>query len=440
MVIKKDTYRIETYGCASNKADSLIISQVLNKAGYQKVNLEEANFLIINTCGVKQQTENKIKRRLWELQEKYKNEINKHVIITGCLPFIAPNYLEIVKNLIPKFSAIIDLDNIHEIALVLEQIKAGKSNIILRSSEKIDKGQFLIDFPSNKITGILPISEGCLGNCTYCCVKNARGRLKCYNPKSLIKSAEYQLKQGIKQLYLTSQDCSTYEYQGTTLKDLTSQISNLNFEFFLRLGMLNPRFLLDHFNQLISILEMEKVYQFLHVPIQSGSNVILKKMQRTYRINPILEKLEILRIKLPFLTISTDIICGFPGESEHHFYKTINIIKWLRPEILNISKYTPRPGTKAKGMKQVDSKIIKDRSKRLTSVYRVLLEDLNEKWKDWHGKMLCLYYNESENYTFGRNFAYKDIILPDIKKGPGEFLTVKIDEVKGYKLIGKIKE
>jgi threonylcarbamoyladenosine tRNA methylthiotransferase CDKAL1 len=432
--MEKNTFYIETYGCVSNKSDSYIISTILNKSGYTSSTIEEAEFIIINTCAVKQQTENKIKTRLSELYHHYKEDKNKHFIIAGCLPHIEPSYIDVVKNLIPNFSAIIDLDNLKEIPFIFEEIKSGKTNLVRKSTEPIDKSEILIDYPEGKITGIVPISEGCLSSCTYCCVKNARGRLKCYNHQTILENVKHQLQLGIKQIYLTSQDCSTYEHDNVKLVDLVSKIVTLNYKFFLRIGMLNPKFLTEELKQLISIFKYNKVYQFLHVPIQSGSDSILKLMNRNYIISDIMEKLKILRHKFPFLSISTDIICGFPGETEEDFSKTIDLIKCLKPEILNISKYTPRPGTKAKNMVQLNSKTIKKRSTALSAIFRESLNDINSKWKNWEGEVLVLHKGTREKQAFGRNFAYKNVFIDNFTSNYGSFVKVRISNVDGFNL------
>ncbi len=436
-MIKKSFY-IETYGCTSNKADSYIISNVLNKSDYTNSALESAEFVIINTCGVKEQTEKKIKARLKQLHEMYYNNPNKHIIIAGCLPHIGPDYIDVIKRIIPSFSAIIDLDNIIGFPEIFQEITKGKKNLIYSSEKSIDKAKYFIDHYPGKITGIIPISEGCLGSCTYCCVKNARGKLNCYDPEGIVQNVKYQLKQGIKQIYLTSQDCSIYQYKGIGLAELVNKIVNLEYNFFLRIGMINPSFLINNTEQLISIFKSKKVYQFLHIPIQSGSDEILKRMQRKYLIFNIIDKLEILRKEFENLTISTDIICGFPGETEYDFYRTINFIKWLRPEILNISKFTPRPGTTAKKMKRLDSRIIKERSIRLSKVFRNSLIDMNDKWKEWEGEVLVLHEGTHQNQAFGRNFAYKNIFIDNYKGKYGEFLTTKIYNVDGFNLFGKL--
>ncbi len=436
--MEKNSFYIETYGCVSNKSDSYIISTILSKSGYHSSTIEDAEFVIINTCAVKQQTENKIKARLSELFNNHKEEKDKHFIIAGCLPHIEPKYIDVIRNLIPNFSAIIDLDNLNDIPFIFKEIKSGKTNLIYKSNESIDKSEILIDYPKGKITGIVPISEGCLGSCTYCCVKNARGRLNCYNPQNIVRNVEHQLMQGIKQIYLTSQDCSTFKHEKVKLVDLISKIVALDYKFFLRVGMLNPKFLIDEFEQLLSIFRLKKVYQFLHVPIQSGSDHILNLMNRTYKITDITEKLKILRKQFPFLSISTDIICGFPGESEEEFNQTIDLIKWLRPEILNVSKFTPRPGTKAKNMEQVNSKTIKNRSKTLSDIFRDSLNDINSKWKNWEGEVLVLHEGFKENQAFGRNFAYKNIFINNYEDDYGSFVKVRISKVDGFNLFAEL--
>jgi len=436
--VNKNYFYIETYGCTSNKADSNIMISILQTSGYIKSNMENAKYIIINTCAVKEQTENKIKARLKQLYYYSLKNIDKKIIITGCLPHITNKYIDIIRKIIPNFSAIIDMNSIIKIISVIREIDRGKHNLIIKSEDKKDKSYIPITYFRKKITGIVPISEGCLGACTYCCVKNARGKLKCYNPENIINNVKYQLKQGIKQIYLTSQDCSIYQYDKTKLSELIKKINDLDNGFFLRIGMINPSFLLKNFNQLLEIFQLRKVYQFLHIPIQSGSNRILKLMNRSYLISDILKKINDLRNKFPYLTISTDIICGFPEETEYDFYHTINVIKWLRPEIINISKFTPRPGTKAKKMNQVDSKIIKNRSIRLSDLFRRSLDFMNQKWIGWEGIVLLLHKVQKNNQAFGRNFAYKNIFIDKYTGNYGEFVKVKIYKIDGFNLHGKI--
>lgn len=414
------------------------MSEVLDKAGFTKTTLEAAQYVIVNTCAVKEQTENKIKQRLGELNAIFGALPNKYIIIAGCLPHVESGYEKKLKKIIPSYSAIIDLDNINEIPEIFRMLKNSARNQIFPANKSIDKAKIIVSPHHNKITGIVPISEGCLGSCTYCCVKNARGRLVCYDPQNIFNNVKYQLEHGVRQVYLTSQDCSTYQYGNIRLVDLIKDISSIKKDFFLRMGMINPSFLIENICQLEQIFKMRNIYQFLHVPIQSGSNLVLERMERPYLISDIVEPLEKLRKQFPFLTISTDVICGFPGETEYDFYRTINFIKWLKPEILNISKFTPRPGTKAKHMEQLDGKVIKKRSLRISNVFRMSLERTNEKWLNWSGKVLMLHHGQKEGQAFGRNFAYKNVFIEDYTGTFGEFVRVKITHVDGFNLFGTI--
>jgi threonylcarbamoyladenosine tRNA methylthiotransferase CDKAL1 len=432
----KNSFYLETYGCVSNKADSYIISTVLKEENYVQVPLNDAEFIIINTCGVKQQTENKIKRRLRNLYERYKEDLEKHLIITGCLPHIAEGYIKIIERIVPNYGAIIDLNNIQDIPKILSEVRDGYHNMIIKSVDRLDKSQFHIHYPSGKITGVIPISEGCLGACTYCCVKNARGRLNCYNPLSIIDNVKSQLNQGIKQVYLTSQDCSTYEFKNVNLANLVGRIVNLKDKFYLRVGMINPEFLVKELDQLITIFNLDKVYKLFHMPLQSGSDSILEKMNRTYRINPVIDNLKRLKEHIPNMSFSTDIICGFPGETEADFNDTIQLVKKIKPQILNISKFTPRPGTKAKKMMQINSKIIKNRSIRLSQIFRDSLIDTNLEWEGWEGEVLVLHPGEKSNQAFGRNIAYKNVFIENYDGSFGNFVEVQIAKVDGFNLFG----
>jgi tRNA A37 methylthiotransferase MiaB len=173
------------------------------------------------------------------------------------------------------------------------------------------------------------------------------------------------------------------------------------------------------------------------VPIQSGSNAVLKKMQRSYLISKLVDPIQNLREFFPHLTISTDIICGFPGESEYDFYRTINFIKWLKPDIINISKFTARPGTEAKKMKQLTSRAIKERSIRLSRVFRNKLVNMNESWNGWEGEVLILHRGAEENQFFGRNFAYKNVLINNYEGKCGDFIRVCVYKVDGVNLFGK---
>ncbi len=327
---------------------------------------------------------------------------------------------------------------VEEIDQIIDDFSTELCQKLSQPRSTVNKAGYLINLRANKITGVLPISEGCMGNCSYCCVRNARGKLQCFNPESILNNAKHQLKQGIKQLYLTSQDCSLYEKGGINLSDLVRNITQLNYDFFLRIGMINPLFIKENYTQLIEIFNLDKVYQFLHIPIQAGSNRVLRTMNRQYTTREILPNLFKLKSQFPLLSISTDVICGFPTETEYDFYRTINLVKLVKPDIINISKFTPRPGTTAKRMNQINNKIIKERSIRLSKIFRDSLQHINQKWMGWNGRVLILHRGNSPSQVFGRNIAYKNVFIDNYQGKFGEFVDVQIYKVDGFNLYGEI--
>lgn len=197
--------------------------------------------------------------------------------------------------------------------------------------------------------------------------------------------------------------------------------------------MINPAFFIDFSDDFIKFYQNEKLYKFLHIPIQSGSDEIIKKMGRNYEIQTLKEKLKNLKKEIPGLTIETDIICGFPEENQREFIETLSFIKWLNPEILNISKFSPRPGTLAKKKPQIKSEIIKLRTRELSNLYnRTKLEHFR-KWINWKGEILIT-KKIRKNLFFGKNIYYVPIYINEGKIG--SFINIKIEKIEGSYLLG----
>lgn len=428
----RDKFHIRTYGCAYNNIDSQIMRDVLRRENLFESSLEDADFIIINTCAVKGVTENKI---LSYLKKIYHRFYDKKVIITGCLPQISKNSYKKVVKAIPSFSAIIDVNCINQIRSILNRIKNGEKNLLLRSKCKIDKSASFLNYSDDTKTAIIPISEGCLGSCTYCCVRRSRGNLFTYNTNNILNQIKYQLSQNKKEIFLTAQDCSSYNFKGINLIELVHDILSIDKKFYIRIGMINPQFYINTHKKFVELFQKEKLYKFLHIPIQSGSDEILQVMNRNYKIELLKESIKYLRKSVPNLTIATDIICGFPGETRTHFNETIEFIRWLKPEILNISKFSPRPNTPAKKMKQVRSELIKERTTELNKIYNEFALEKTLKWLKWRGEVLIVKKLKKNQY-FGKNIYYKSIFVDGGKEG--EFVNVEIDRIDGRKLIARI--
>ena len=397
-------FYIETYGCSANFADSERMVSLLLDAGNSMVNERDADIIIINTCGVKDPTENKIIKRLNELK-------NKRVIVTGCLPLIRRDLIKIF----PEFS-FLSPDKEFRITEAL--------NKKIVDLEILEKPKFIQKhFRFNPIIEIIPISLGCTGNCTYCATKFARGKIRSYNEDDIIKQAESAIESGAKEIWVTSQDTGAYGIDiNKNLVDLLNKINNINGNFYIRVGMMNVNHAKKMFRKLIKIYENEKIFKFLHIPVQSGSDKILSLMRREYEVKDFIKIHNKFKDEFPHSTTATDIIVGFPGETEEDFNKTYELIKETRPDIVNVSRFSPRPMTLASKMKQINGRIVKDRSRKLSSLVRKISIERNSKWVGWKGKIIIDEYGKKG--MKGRNLGYKQVIIENGKIG--EEYNVKI--------------
>ena len=410
---------IETYGCASNKYDSEIMGGLLERAGFIIVNNPEiADIVIINTCAVKETTENKIFSRI-----KYFEKFGKKMLIAGCMP--EAEYQKLRKITKASLMGIGAIPNIVKIC-----DKITKNIVVEDFTRKKKIGLPKLHF--SKIIDIVNISEGCMSNCSFCSTRFARGVLKSYKIPEISKYICMSKKSGFKEFWLTSQDCGCYGFDiGTNIAALLNNIiQNVSGKYFLRVGMMNPVHIKKIISELIEIYKDPHVFKFIHVPVQSGSDKILKKMNRGHTVNDFINIIKQFRAEIPDITVWTDIIVGFPSETEKDFEKSVELIKQTNPDFVNISRFSSRPGTDASKMKQLITEIKKERSKKMSSLIDNMAKEKNEKWLGWSGEVIVDEYNKKNNAWIGRNYAYKPVILNG-KHNYGDIINVKIvDTIK----------
>jgi MiaB-like tRNA modifying enzyme len=325
----------------------------------------------------------------------------------------------------------------HNITKIVEAVKkmakgekiifVGKSKEKKLCSKRIRKNQFI---------GITEISHGCDGRCSYCCVRLAKGKLHCYPPKDILKDAGNAIKDGCREIWLTSQDNAAYNHNGKGLPWLIDKICRLDYDFKIRIGMMDPNNVIKIMDDLIEVYKNDKVYKFLHLPVQSGSDKILKKMRRKYRVSDFLEIVSEFRKSIPPITLSTDIIVGLPGESKEDFSKTVKLIEKIQPDIVNVSKFSPRPGTEATEMPQLDKKIIKLRSAEISKFVRDIALERNKRWVGWKGEILVTENGTKKNQYAGRNFAYRPVLVESEKELMGKKVNVMIKKAEVTHLVG----
>jgi len=406
---------LKSFGCSANLANSEVIAGCLSDAGFVLVkDPQDAEFLVYNTCAVKSQTENRI------IDILRKAPKDKQLIVTGCLPVI--NFERLENE--------VDFDGVTgpapgaKIVDVLCCVSAGEKIVSLGDVLKSDL--CLPRVPVNPVVSIIPINYGCLGDCSYCCVHFARGRLRSNPVEEVVERVKRDLVYGVKEFWLTSQDTACYGKDiGTSLADLLGRVCEFEGNFFVRLGMMNPEHVLAMLDDLIEAYKNEKVFKFLHLPVQSGDNTVLKLMNRHYTVDDFKRIVLAFREEIPQLTLSTDVICGFPGESREAFELTKKLVAEVQPDVVNVSKFFSRPRTPAQKLSPIAPKELNRRSRELAELSRRISFEKNRAWIGWEGPVLFDELGKCESWM-GRNFAYKPVVINAGESLLGRFVQVRV--------------
>lgn len=418
---------IETYGCTLNKADTGLLTTILKSHGHSIVHsVDNADVIIINTCTVRKDTEERMVERIRYLRRvALKNK--SRLIVVGCMAKAQPS---LVLKTAPE-ADLISPANIQYIPNVLK----SKRRVILISGYRRDKSK--IPMYINGVIAAIAICEGCLGNCSYCIVKYARGPLQSYPPELIVKYVKEAISHGVKEIQLTAQDTAAYGYDiGLKLTDLLRDIVSLEGDFMVRIGMMNPHLALKILDELIEILREPKVYKFLHIPLQSGDDRVLKVMNRPYTVDEYRYLVRELRSKIPDLAIATDIIVGHPGEDEEAVENTIRVIKELMFDRIHVATYTIRPHTLSATMPQIPPKV---KSERTRKVVKVAEEVTLIKHREKVGKTFNVLVTEygKGSTVIGRTINYYPVVISE-KLNLGVRVKVKIVDATFYDLRGII--
>jgi MiaB-like tRNA modifying enzyme len=330
---------------------------------------------------------------------------NKPIVIAGCLPSADQ---KLVEKINPNAS-LMGPNSIDKIVEIVNLTLNGQKIVSIQNSEieKINLPRFRI----NPTISIVEIASGCLSECSFCQTKLAKGDLQSYRIGKIIQQIKHDLKDGAKEIWLTSTDNGCYGLDiGTNIVELLKRCDEIEGDFMIRVGMMNPMYLKDKVKDLVNTyLESNKIFKFIHIPVQSGSEKILRKMKRGHTVKTFNEIVRQFREKIPDMTIATDIITGFPEETDEDFELTLKTIKETEPDVINSSKFCPRPGTSASKMKRISQEIITERSKKMHSVMKHIAKKRNSRWLGWEGQVLI---DEIEmGDPKGRNQYYKSIVI-----------------------------
>ncbi|MCW4005341.1 MAG: tRNA (N(6)-L-threonylcarbamoyladenosine(37)-C(2))-methylthiotransferase [Candidatus Bathyarchaeota archaeon] len=415
---------IRNFGCSANTADGETLAGCLTQAGYQLTQSEaEADVIIYNSCAVKGPTENRIIDALKRIPK------NKRVIVCGCLPMIS---LERLLREV-RCDAVVGPGVGEQIVSVVGRVLNGEHFVeidnALSKAPKLNLPRVAV----NPVVSILPVNYGCLGSCAYCCVVHARGHLRSTPIADITARVEADLQAGVREFWVTSQDTACYGKDlQVNLADLINALNAVNGNFWVRIGMMTPNVVVPFLPPLIEAFGGEKIFKFVHLPVQSGDDEVLRGMRRFYTVSQFKEVVAAFRRAYPDITVSTDVICGFAGESSEAFQNTLQLMREVEPDVVNVSKFFVRPKTAALKMQDqfVPRGEIKNRSTETAKLAKQISLKRNQKWVGWTGTILIDENGKIPGTWIGRNYAYKPITI----KNPNNLLgkTLRVQITKAY--------
>ena len=439
---RKLTCCVHTFGCQMNARDSEKLLGILTDIGYVETEDEHADFVIYNTCTVRENANNKVYGRLGYLSNFKKKNPHMMIALCGCM-MQEPTVVEKIRKSYRFVDLVFGTHNIYKFAELLCNRMESDSMIIdiWKDTDKIVE-----DLPIRRKFSFksgVNIMFGCNNFCSYCIVPYVRGRERSREPKDIIREIEGLVADGVCEVMLLGQNVNSYGKnleQPVTFAELLREVNKIE-------GLKRIRFMTSHPKDLsddliLAMKECDKVCKHMHLPLQSGSSRVLKEMNRHYDKEKYLDEVKRLREQIPDIAITTDIIVGFPGETEEDFLETMDVVKQVRYDSAFTFIYSKRTGTRAATMEnQVPDDVVKDRFDRLLKEVQTIS---SEKAKCYEGKVVPVLAEEMDDqkdgYVTGRMDNNSIVHFPGTEDMIGNIYNVKLDECRGFYYMGEIKE
>ncbi|MFP4590115.1 MAG: tRNA (N(6)-L-threonylcarbamoyladenosine(37)-C(2))-methylthiotransferase [Halobacteriales archaeon] len=400
-------YLLETYGCTANRGEGLRIERRLRERGHRPVDdPAEADVAILNTCTVTETTEDRMVRRARELESAVAD-----LVVTGCLALAQPDRLADAG----VDARIVGWDEVPDAVLNGECPTDG--------TEALLEGA----------VGILPIARGCASNCSYCITKRATGRIESPPIEANVERARELLEAGAVELRVTGQDTGVYGWDrgGRWLPTLLERICELPGDFRVRLGMANPKGLYLVRDELVEVFAThDELYNFVHAPVQSGSDEVLRAMRRQHTVEEFRAVVDTFDARLESWTLATDLIVGFPTETEADFAASLDLLRTVRPERINITRFSKRPGTDAAAMAGLGGTVKKERSRAMTDLKHAILAEVHADLVGRERPVLAVEPGRGDSLRC-RDDAYHLIVLPNaVGVAVGDRLRVRVTDAE----------
>jgi len=401
-------YHIETYGCTSNRGESREIERLLRDAGHHPVDGPgEADVSILNTCTVVEKTERNMLRRARELESE-----TADLIVTGCMALAQGEAFR---------DAGVDARVCHWDE-VPTAVGNGECPTPTPDAEPVLDG----------VVGILPIARGCTSDCSYCITRRATGHIESPPVEANVEKARALVHAGAKELRITGQDTGVYGWDTgeRKLHELLDRICDIDGEFRVRVGMANPKGVHGIREELAAVFaEREKLYKFLHAPVQSGSNDVLADMRRQHQVREFVEVTETFDAALDYWTLSTDFIVGFPTETDADHRQSLALLRETRPTKVNVTRFSKRPGTDAAAMKGLGGTTKKERSREMTEVKMDVVGAAYEAMVGERRRDCLVVEPGTGDSVKCRDRAYRQIVVQRASEyglEPGDFVDLEV--------------
>ena len=436
----KEKYHIVTYGCQMNLHESEKIAGILRRLNYENTDrVEDADIIVFNTCCIRENAENHAFGNIGALKKLKKSKPNLLIAVGGCMTQ-EKGKTEVLAKKFPFIDIMFGTLNLERLEALILQKRAQKKRVIEIRETEGEIVEFDEPFRTSYPNAWVNIMYGCNNFCSYCIVPYVRGRERSRKPENIIAEVRSLVTEGYKEITLLGQNVNSYGSDGSTgmtFAELLDAIASIDGEFRLRFMTSHPK---DFNEEVVKVMaKHRKICRLVHLPVQSGSNAVLKAMNRRYTREKYLDEIRMLKSYLPDAEVTTDIIVGFPGETEEDYLETETLVKEVDFASAFTFVYSTRQGTKAAEMEgHIPPDIQKDRIMRLVELVNSLTRNKSEKYLGKTVEILCEDYDEKKGLYMGRDEFGRMGYFKSETDLIGQLVQVKITKANGISLFGEL--
>ena len=432
-IIKK--FALETYGCQMNVADSELVEGILTNLGLEKTSdYDEADAIFLNTCAIRENAETKVHSKLGNLQ---KIKLNKPHLIIGVLGCMAQNLKDDLLKNKPYVDIILGPDSYRKIPDLINRHVTDNKSIVDTKLSRYEVYENLFPSRGDTFNAWVSIMRGCDKFCSFCIVPFTRGRERSRSVESIVEEVKKAVDQGFVEITLLGQNVNSYNFEGKSFSDLLLDVSNIDGVKRIRYTSPHPQ---DINQELLEVMaSRQNICNYVHFPMQSGSNEVLKRMNRTYTREHFYDMAVKIREIMPNCGLSTDIIVGFPGETDNQYRETLDLMEAIKFNSAFTFKYSPRPYTKAEQFSdQISEQVKKDRLDEMLILQRKHTLELNQKMVGSFQKVLIEKESKKSNMHWaGRTDSNEWVIIEKNNSNIKDIVPVEITGATGVILHGK---